>query len=272
MNENAKPVAIVTGGGWNIGRAIAVDLAATGHRVVVAARTVERLEETAALIRAAGGEVLVQPVDVTSADDTRRLIDATVGAFGRIDVLANIAGGFGAEGRIEDVDPAAWIDVVQRNVAGTFLCTHAAMPHLKARPRANVITCAGAGSFFPALGWPITAYATAKAALCRFTDQLAAELLDTKVRVNCIEPGMVWDPPMLAKVEAEERETGQPHPERPHNRPPEAAAELVRWLVSDAADAITGRLVSVNDDWWRDPARVAAIAETDAYRLRRSVP
>jgi len=268
--SGSRPAAIVTGGGWNIGRAIALDLANAGHAVTVAARTVERLEETAALVRAAGGDVLVVPTDVTSVESTERLIGATVEAFGRIDALVNIAGGFGAEGTVDTVDPAEWIGVLQRNVVGSFLCTRAALPQLKRQSRANVINCAGAGAFFPQLGWPITAYATSKAALCRFTDQLAAELLETNIRVNCIEPGMVWDPPMLAQVEAEERASGEPHPMRSHNRPPEAAAELVRWLVSDAAAEINGRLISVNDDWWRDPETTAAVAAGDAYRLRRT--
>lgn len=266
------PVAIVTGGGWNIGRTTAIDLARRGWRVVVVARTAARLDETAALVRDAGGTALVHATDLRDAAGADAMAQATRDAFGRIDAVVNFAGGFGAEGRLDVVDPAAWVDVVERNVFATFHATRAALPALRDAPAGHVVTCAGAGAFFPQLGWPITAYATAKAALCRFTDQLAAELLDTAVRVNCVEPGMVWDPPTLARIEAEERESGTPHPDREHNRPPEAAAELVAWLLSDAARGVTGRLVSVNDPWWRDPDAVGAVIDSDAYRLRRSAP
>lgn len=198
------------------------------------------------------------------------MVAATVERFGTLDVLVNLAGGFGAGAAVDAVDPEAWIDVVQRNLVGTFLAVRAALPVLRTRDTAHILTCAGAGAFFPQVDSTLTAYASAKAALCRFTDQLAAELLDTSVRVNCIEPGMVWDPPALDKVEAEERRTGIPHPQRIHNRPPEAAAELVLFLLSDAAAGLNGRLVSVNDTWWRDPDRVRAVAAGDGYRLRRS--
>jgi NAD(P)-dependent dehydrogenase (short-subunit alcohol dehydrogenase family) len=269
MNLNGK-TAIVTGGGWNIGRAVALALARAGVRVSLAARNATRLEETRRLIAAAGGEALVVPTDVTEAASCEALAARTGDRFGPVDAIVNLAGGSGANAPVDRVDPAEWIDVVHRNLIGTFLATRAVLPVLRRREEAHVITCAGAGAFFPELGAHLTAYAGAKAAICRFTDQLAAELLDTPVRVNCIEPGMVWDPPTLARVEAEERRTGRPHPDRATNRPPEAAAELVLFLLGGAAAGLNGRLVSVNDDWWRDPDEVARVAAGDAYRLRRS--
>lgn len=261
---------IVTGGGWNIGRATAIALARAGSRVVVAARRAEHLDETLHLVAEAGGEGLAVPTDVTDRGQTEVLAARALERFGRIDAVINLAGGFGADGAVDAVDPSAWIDVVQRNLIGTFLVTRAALPALRRQPEAHVITCAGAGAFFPQVGATITAYASAKAAICRFTDQLAAELLDGSIRVNCIEPGMVWDPPTLARIEAEEAKSGAPHPERAHNRSPEEAAALALFLLSDAATALNGRLVSVNDDWWRDPARVQEVAAGDAFRLRRS--
>ncbi|MBN2489289.1 MAG: SDR family oxidoreductase [Planctomycetes bacterium] len=264
--------AIVTGGGWNIGRAVAIALARAGARVTLAARDRARLEETRQLIAGAGGEALVVPTDVTDAAACDRLVAAALERFGTVDALVNLAGGFGAGAPLDRVEPAAWIDVVSRNLIGTFLATRAALPALSGRPEAHVITCAGAGAFFPEIGSHMTAYASAKAAICRFTDQLAAELLDTAIRVNCIEPGMVWDPPTLERIAAEEQCTGHPHPDRGRNRPPEAAAELVLFLLGAGAAGLNGRLVSVNDSWWRDPAEVARVAAGDACRLRRSLP
>jgi NAD(P)-dependent dehydrogenase (short-subunit alcohol dehydrogenase family) len=266
----ADKTAIVTGGGWNIGRAVALSLARAGARVVLASRNRDRLEETHRQIAAAGAVSLVVPTDVTDRGQTESLAAIAVERFGAIDALINLAGGFGADAPLDRVDPDEWIDVVHRNLIGTFLVTRAALPGLRQREEAHIINCAGAGAFFPAIGWTATAYASAKAAICRFTDQLASELLDTGVKVNCIEPGMVWDPPTLARIEAEEERSGHPHPERGNNRPPEAAAELIRFLLGDAAGALNGRIVSVNDDWWRDPERVRSVAAGDAYRLRRS--
>ena len=120
------------------------------------------------------------------------------------------------------------------------------------------------------VGHYLTAYATAKAAICRFTDQLQAELLETDIRVNCIEPGMVWSPDRLREVEAEEARSGKPHPERHGNRSPEDAAELALFLASAAGSALRGRVLSVHDDWWRNPDRVEEVEKTvHLYRLRR---
>jgi len=217
-----------------------------------------------------GGEVLIAATDVTDRAQTERMVAATLDRFGSLDALVNLAGGFGADGAVDVVDPEEWIDVVHRNLIGTFLSTRAALPVLRTREAAHIITCAGAGAFFPQVGSTITAYASAKAAICRFTDQLAAEVMDTPIRVNCIEPGMVWDPPTLEKVAEEEQETGKPHPHRIHNCPPEAAAELVVFLLSAAGADINGRLISVNDTWWRDPEQVRSVVAGDGYRLRRS--
>jgi NAD(P)-dependent dehydrogenase (short-subunit alcohol dehydrogenase family) len=151
-----------------------------------------------------------------------------------------------------------------------FHAIRAILPGFRRRNRGVVITAAGGGAFFPWLGVHAAAYASAKAAVCRLTDQIQAELLDTRIRLNVLEPGMVWDEAKLRAVEAEERATGRPHPLRASYRPPEAAAELAVWLASDASASMQGRCVSVNDDWWRDPARVRRVAQTiHHYRLRR---
>ena len=135
------------------------------------------------------------------------------------------------------------------------------------------MTCSGGGAWFPLLGAHATAYASAKAGVCRFTDQLAVELMDTGIRVNCLQPGLTWTAERLREVEEEERRTGRPHPERALNHPPEDAAELAAWLASDESAPLTGRLVSVDDDWWRDPAQVQAVcASLHSYCLRRVDP
>ncbi len=263
-------VAVVTGGGWNIGRAVALGFARAGARVVVAARRAAHLEEVVGTIRAAGGEALAVPTDVTRLAEVERMVSAAVETFGTVDILAAAAGGGGAYAAIDEVAPQDWYDVHLKNLHGTFHAARCVLPILRAKNSGVILTFSGGGAYFPMLGHHLTAYATAKAAICRFTDQLQAELLDTGIRVNCIEPGMVWSPDRLREVEAEEAQTGTPHPDRHLNRPPEDAAELALFLASEAGSGIRGRLLAVGDRWWRNPDSVQDVEATvHLYRLRR---
>jgi NAD(P)-dependent dehydrogenase (short-subunit alcohol dehydrogenase family) len=264
-------VAIITGGGWNIGRAIALAFARAGAKVVVASRRADKLEEVVKTIRSEGsGEVLAVPTDVTRLEDVENLVQATVDAFGTVDILVTAAGGGGAYAPIDEVSPEEWYEVHMKNLHGTFHAARCVLPIFKKKNRGVILTFSGGGAYFPMLGHNLVGYATVKAAVCRFTDQLQAELLETGIRVNCIEPGMVWSPDRLVEVEAEEARTGQPHPDRKHNRPPEEAAELALFLASGAGAPIRGRLLAVSDTWWRDPDRVREVEKTiHLYRLRR---
>jgi 3-oxoacyl-[acyl-carrier protein] reductase len=263
-------VAIVTGGGWNIGRALARAFAAEGAAVAICGRRVEHLERTGKEIEAAGGRVLYRRADVTELAQMEELAAATLDAFGSIDVVAAIAGGGGGYEAVDAIDPAWWEHVIRINLVGTFNTVRAALPTMRAQNAGSIITTSGGGAYFPELGLEATAYASAKAGVCRFTDQLACELLDTGIRVNCLQPGLVWSEDSLREVEEEERRTGQPHPHREQNHAPEEAAELAVWLASDDSRPLTGRLVSVDDDWWHDPAQVQTVcASLHAYGLRR---
>ena len=263
-------VALVTGGGWNIGRAIAERLASEGAKVVVAARRPEPLAACVAAIEAAGGQAMAVTADVTVADDMVRCVAEAERRFGTVDVCAAIAGGSGAHRPIDEVDPGEWTRVVAANLFGAFHTIRAVLPGMRRAGRGTMLTCCGGGSWFPMLGEPYTAYASAKAAICRLTDQLAVELWGSNLRVNCLQPGMVWSEAMLEKVAAEEARTGQVHPQRAYNRPPTLAAELAAFLLSEASAPLSGRIASVDEDWWRDPQKVQAAAQSlHAYTLRR---
>lgn len=263
-------VAIVTGGGWNIGRAIAQAFAAEGAAVAICGRRKELLVETACEIEDAGGRVLYRQADVTELHQMDALAAATLEAFGSIDVVAAIAGGGGGYEAVDTIDPAWWEHVVRINLIGTFHAARVALPTMRAQNSGSIITASGGGAYFPELGLEATAYASAKAGVCRFTDQLAVELLETGIRVNCLQPGLIWSPERLREVEEEERRTGEPHPQRGENHSPQEAAELAVWLASDESRPLTGRLVAVNDDWWHDADKVRAVCESlHAYGLRR---
>ena len=263
-------VAVITGGGWNIGRAVALRFAREGAQVAICGRREEPLRETEELVRAAGGEAFGMVADVTELAEIEAFVARTASHFGPPEVLAAIAGGGGGYEAVDEIDPAWWAHVIRINLVGTFHAVRAVLPAMRARKAGTILTCSGGGAYYPLLGMHATAYATAKAGLCRFTDQLAVELLDTGIRVNCLQPGLTWSEARRREVEEEERRTGQPHPERAANHCPEDAAELAAWLASDESAPLTGRAVSVDEDWWRDPGRVQSVCESmHAYTLRR---
>ena len=262
--------AAVTGGGYNIGRAVALRLAREGAKVTVFGRRRALLDETVALVEEEGGEALAVQGDVTVLADCERMAREAEQRFGPIDALAAIAGGGATSQPVDEVAPDAWADVIQLNLVGTFHPVRAVLPAMKSRGAGTILTTCGAGAWFPVVGQTLTAYAAAKAGVCRFTDQLAVEVMDHGVRVNCLQPGQVWGPETLRQVEEAERRTGVPDPGRAQNHPPEHAAELAAFLLSDESAPLTGRIASVDEDWWRDPQQVQAVSQSlHAYCLRR---
>lgn len=265
--------ALVTGGGWNIGRAVAERLAAEGARVVVSGRNLDHLDATVAAIRARGGEALAATADVTVLAEVERCVATATERFGPVDCLAAIAGGGGGYQAVDAIDPELWARVVQLNLVGTFHAVRAVLPAMRQRNAGTIVTCTGGGAFFPMVGDHLTAYAAAKAGVCRFTDQLAVELFGTGIRVNCMQPGQVWSEDRQRQIQQEEQRTGAPHPHRQHNHPPEHAAELCAFLLADDSAPLSGRIASVDEDWWRHPDRIAEVAQSlHSSCLRRVVP
>ena len=132
-------VAVVTGAGRGIGRAIAAGYAAAGAAVVCAARTRTQVEETAEAITESGGRALAAPTDVTRQEEAGLLMGGAVEAFGGLDILVANAG-TNAPGPVEGSDPQEWWRVLEVNLLGAYLCARAAIPHLKARGSGKIIT------------------------------------------------------------------------------------------------------------------------------------
>lgn len=266
----AGKVAVVTGGGFNVGRGVAEAFAAAGAKVVVAARDVARLDETVAAIAAAGGAAAACRTDVTDLAQVEALVAFAQRAFGPVDVFAAIAGGGCSHQPFDAVPADDWERTFRVNVTSTYHSARAVMPTFRARNAGEFLVCTGGGAYYPALGAPMLAYACAKAALCRFVDQLTAELYATGIRVHGLDPGLTWSPELRAQVAAEEARTGVPHPDRPRVQSPAAAGELATWLASDASRPLRGRCLSVYDAWWRDPAAVQRVdADLAASRVWR---
>jgi 3-oxoacyl-[acyl-carrier protein] reductase len=182
-------VAIVTGAGKGIGKAIAQAYAGAGAAVCCAARTEAQLRETVASISAAGGRGLAVPTDVTQPGSVLRMVDATLEAFGGLDILVINAGVNGDKLPVETSDAEIWRATLEVNLVGAYLCAQAAIPALKARGGGKIITL---GSGMGHRGLPgLSAYACSKAGLWMLTRVLAQELAASNIDVNELIPGPV---------------------------------------------------------------------------------
>jgi NAD(P)-dependent dehydrogenase (short-subunit alcohol dehydrogenase family) len=237
-------VAIVTGAGRGIGRAVAERFAADGAAVVVAELDDTAAAETVAAIEAAGGRALAVHADVTRPDEVDALAAAATAAFGSIDVLVNNAGILRST-RAADVTPEEWHLVVDANLTGSFLCARAAYPALRATGHGRIVNIASmAGRATSTLGG--VHYTTAKAGVLGLTRHLAREWARDGITVNAISPGIV-DTPMVRGSTDAARMT-QVLASIPMGRLADASeiASLVCFLASDEAAYITGANVDIH--------------------------
>ncbi|MEW6753221.1 MAG: SDR family oxidoreductase [Candidatus Latescibacterota bacterium] len=181
-------VAIVTGGGTGIGRGIAGMLAAEGACAVVAGRRPGPLDEAVAQIRAAGGEALALPADVTIEEQVCRLVQRTVEQYGGLDVLVSNAGLYPRR-ELAELTEEIWDLTVDVNLKGHYLCARHAIPAMVARGGGSIVFI---GSVHGYMGGPdVLAYAAAKGGLWTMTRNLARTFARQRIRVNYINPGWV---------------------------------------------------------------------------------
>jgi len=241
--ELAGKVALVTGGARNIGRAIACALAAGGAAVMVHARSSRaEAEETAGMIRSAGGRVALHFADVTDAAAVAALVEATLAEFGRLDLLVNNAA-TRAESPFAEMRFDDWRRVLATILDGAFLCTQACLPHLASAGGGAVVNIGGMTAHTGARDRAHVV--AAKAGLVGLTRALARDLAPQGITVNCVIPGTI------------ETVRGLPGaPERPAHRQslpplgrrgePEEVAAAVRFLCGPGARYITGQSLHVN--------------------------
>jgi NAD(P)-dependent dehydrogenase (short-subunit alcohol dehydrogenase family) len=183
-------VAVVTGGGGGIGRAVSETLAAHGAKVVVAEIDADRAAETVGAIRAAGGDALAQHVDVRQRDQVASLAEATLAEYGRVDVLVNNVGHYLFRATpFLDTDEEHWDSLYAVNLRQMFLCTKAFAPYIVERGDGGSIVNVSTVEAFR--GIPMMAvYSAFKAGVTQFTKSLALELGNDGVRVNAIAPDL----------------------------------------------------------------------------------
>ncbi|WP_049923760.1 SDR family NAD(P)-dependent oxidoreductase [Halopiger djelfimassiliensis] len=242
-------VAVVTGGGRGIGRAIAVELANAGAAVVPTARTTPEIDAVAAAIEADGGDSVAVTADVTDPDDVATVVERADDAFGAVDIVVNNAGLNPADalGPPEDVTTESLDRVLDVNLAGAYEVTTAAANRLHESDDGAVINVASVGGL---VGLPRQhPYVASKHGLVGLTRSMAIDWAP-EVRVNAVAPGYV-STDLTAEIEANEQLRRSILDRTPLERfaDPEEIAAPVVFLASDAASFVTGACLSVDGGW-----------------------
>ena len=263
-------VAVVTGGGRGIGRAIAQALAAAGASVAVLARSADELAQTVKLIMSAGGLAHAFRIDVTESGAVQHTFVEIERTLGSVEVLVNNAATPGLFGPFWTTDVDEWWRAMDVNLRGQLLCTRAVLPEMIARRRGRIVNVAsGAG----AMAIPyLSGYVTSKTALVRFTECLATETREFGISVFAIQPGTVRTAMSEYSLNSEEGKKWLPWFRRIFDEgldvPPQRPAQFVLELASGKADALSGRFLTVSDDLDAILKEVAEVEKGELYLLR----
>ena len=254
-------VALITGGATGIGFGIAELLGSLGAHVVIASRKLEHLDAAAATLRERGSRVSVVTVDVRDPERVKAMVEQVQRDAGRIDLLVNnAAGNFYAPS--ETLSPNAWKAVIEIDLNGTFFCSQAVLPLMKAQNGGRIVSISMTLHY---RGWPLMAHATAaKAGIDALTRTLALEWARYGIRVNAVAPGPIptegvrraFAPPggsgvpdVFAVERALEDYARKSIPLRRWGAPNDIA-NAVAFLASPAGDWITGSILVVDGGEW----------------------
>jgi 3-oxoacyl-[acyl-carrier protein] reductase len=240
-------VAVVTGGGVGIGRAYSLGLAKEGAKVVVADIQDKEAEKVAAEIKRLDGEAFAVAIDVTSAEKTQAMADATVKRYGRIDVLVNNAALYSTIKKkpFMEIEVEEWDRVMEVNLKGLFLCAQAVYPAMKRQGKGKIINISSGTALS---GTPFFLhYVTSKGGVIGFTRALARELGQDNIAVNAITPGLtVSSPQQEATLTPEQLADRRKRRSFQRDQLPRDLVGTVIFLSSDDSDFITGQTINVD--------------------------
>jgi len=220
-------VAIVTGSGRGVGKAIAIRFAREGAKVVICSRTGKEIEETAEEIRKLGGEVLSLTSDISKEADVENLVGRGVTELGTVDILVNNAGVLGAA-LIDEMEESLWDQVIDVNLKGVFLCTKHCLRVMKPNRSGKVITISSDSGKMGTSR--VSAYCSSKFGVQGFIDSLAKEVLEYNIGVSAILPGWINTGMRLEFYSEEDTEKGIPP--KSEWLQPEQVAEVAVFLAT----------------------------------------
>ena len=285
MNNSSSPLptdlagknAIVTGASRGLGLAIAEAMGRTGANLLLVARSAEALAEARERALAAGApQASIFAVDLQEDSAPEAILTEARRIWPRLDILINNAAIVGPIGKLWENDWDEWRRAISINLLSPAALCRLAVPWMAGTGGGAIINISGGGATKPRPHF--SAYATAKAALVRFSETLAEEAASRGIRVNCVAPGAMntamLDAVLQSSPEAAGAEFAQAEKQaREGGAPPELAASLCVFLASDRSAGITGKLISAVWDPWRDLAGHANdLRNSDIYTIRRIVP
>jgi 3-oxoacyl-[acyl-carrier protein] reductase len=236
-------VAIITGAGTGIGRAVTLDFARAGANVVLAGRRLDLLQQVSREIDTIGKRSLAVQTDVSRKAEVDHLVAATIEQFGCIDILVNNAGLLIIKSVLESTEDE-WDSIIDINLKGCYLCCQAVSNNMISRRQGNIINIASLGGVSTCGGISIGVYGVAKAGVIRMTQGLAWELGPHNIRANAIAPGIVttdltraiWSDPDKAQMRASKRPIA-------HLTEAEEISAIALFLASDASSTISGQTI-----------------------------
>jgi len=240
-------VAIITGAGSGIGKAIAILFAKEGAKVVVANRRVDKGEATVLEIKNLGGEAIFVQTDVSKWEDVDRMVSKAVATYGKVDILVNNAG-IVRFGPLHQTDEVIWNEIININLKGVFYCMKRVITEMLKIGKGKIVNIASIAGLvgFDQIG----PYCASKGGIIALTREAALEYAKNKINVNVIAPGVIkteMTEGMLADEEVKKGfESQTPYPRLGE---PEDIAYAALYLASDEADFVTGEVLVVDGGW-----------------------
>ncbi len=247
----AGKVSVITGAGSGIGRAAALLFAREEARVVAADLNRRAAEETARMIRDAGGEATAVEVDVSSAASVERMFEETLEAYGRLDVLVNNAG-YGFVATVDQTDEADWDRLMAVNLKGVYLGCKYAIPLMRRQGGGVIVNTASVGALVGIENR--AAYCASKGGVAALTRALALDHVRDGIRVNCVAPGTV-DTPYFSEIIAQSPDPAALRKELEERQPmgrmgrAEEIAYAMLYLASEESSFVTGSVLVVDGGW-----------------------
>lgn len=242
MFDFSNRVVIVTGAAGNLGSAVARAFQAAGAKLVLVDRAADRLPRLFPELADSPDQFLATSVDLTNADAVEAMVGETVRRFGRVDVLVNTAGGWRGGTPVHETPFETWDFMLNLNARTVFIASRAVIPHMLRQGngpstgsgRGRIVNVAARAALKG--GAKMAAYSVSKSAVVRLTESMAAELKKDGINVNCVLPGTIDTP-----------QNRQAMPKADHSRwvKPEAIADVILFLASDAARAVQGAAIPV---------------------------